>query len=167
LNNLIFITDFQKIFKNSFYNILLYKKNENEIQKINKETTFYFIFFTIILFSLAGIPPLIGFFGKFYILLYAFKLKYFIIVYFGIIISILSVFYYLRILKIIFFEELSSKIKNTIEIAQNFIFLPIKNKILKYKFIFISFLCNIPIFADNFLLQQTFELTQSCYILIH
>lgn len=67
--------------------------------------------FIIILniFSLAGIPPLAGFFSKFFIFLSAIKNNYFSIVFFGIFISILSSFYYLKIIKIIYFEKILRK----------------------------------------------------------
>lgn len=62
------------------------------------------------IFSLAGIPPLAGFFSKFFIFLSAIKNNYFSLVFFAIFISILSSFYYLRIIKIIYFEKILRKI---------------------------------------------------------
>lgn len=59
--------------------------------------------------SLAGIPPLAGFFSKLFIFFSAIKSNYFSLVFFGIIISVLSSFYYLKIIKIIFFEKLLRK----------------------------------------------------------
>jgi NADH-quinone oxidoreductase subunit N len=165
LINLTYITDFQKLFKIEFYKIM--QKKSFIIIKQNNEPTVYFILFAIVLFSLAGIPPLIGFFGKFYILLYAFKLKYFIIVIFGILISIISVFYYLRLLKTIFFEDFYLKLEKTKEIALKYIQIKNIKKTIFYKFILIFILFILPLFSDNFLLQQSFELTQSCYILIN
>jgi NADH-quinone oxidoreductase subunit N len=64
-----------------------------------------FLLFILSLLSLAGIPPFIGFFTKFYILLYTIKLKYYILTIFGLWISLISAYYYLRILKLIFLEE--------------------------------------------------------------
>ena len=62
------------------------------------------------IFSLAGIPPLAGFFSKLFIFFSAIKNNYFSLVFFGILISILSSFYYLKIIKIIYFEKLLRKI---------------------------------------------------------
>jgi len=59
----------------------------------------------ITIFSLIGIPPLAGFFGKFYLLLYAFSINQWGILALGIITSIISAYYYLRILRAAFFDE--------------------------------------------------------------
>jgi NADH-quinone oxidoreductase subunit N len=59
----------------------------------------------IVVFSLIGIPPLAGFFGKFYLLFYAFSIKSWTVLVLGIITSIISAYYYLRILRASFFEE--------------------------------------------------------------
>ena len=66
--------------------------------------------FIINMFSLAGIPPLAGFFSKFFIFLSAIKNNYFSLIFGSIIISILSSFYYLKIVKILYFETLVRKI---------------------------------------------------------
>lgn len=62
------------------------------------------------IFSLAGIPPLAGFFSKLFIFFAAIKNNYFSIVFFAVIISIISSFYYLKIIKIIYFEKIIKKI---------------------------------------------------------
>jgi NADH:ubiquinone oxidoreductase subunit 2 (subunit N) len=82
---------------------------------LSNKDVFNISLFIIIIFSLAGIPPFIGFYGKFYILVYTLQMKYWLILYVGIFTSILSVFYYLRLIKIIFFEntrEYNIKLKN-------------------------------------------------------
>ena len=62
------------------------------------------------IFSLAGIPPLAGFFSKLFIFFSAIKNNYFSLVFFGIIISVVSSFYYLKIIKIIYFEKVFKKL---------------------------------------------------------
>jgi NADH-quinone oxidoreductase subunit N len=62
------------------------------------------------IFSLAGIPPLAGFFSKLFIFFSAIKNNYFSIVFSAVIISIISSFYYLKIIKIIYFEKIVKKI---------------------------------------------------------
>lgn len=66
----------------------------------------------IVVFSLIGIPPLAGFFGKFYLLFYAFSIKSWTVLILGIITSIISAYYYLRILRASFFEEKLRSPKN-------------------------------------------------------
>ena len=78
----------------------------SNIFKINKIIAFIII---INVFSLAGIPPLAGFFSKFFIFLSALKNNYFSLIFFSILISIISSVYYLKIIKIIFFDKPQSK----------------------------------------------------------
>jgi NADH-quinone oxidoreductase subunit N len=60
---------------------------------------------SVALFSLAGIPPLAGFWGKLYILLGLVDQGYAPLAIFAVLISVISAFYYLKIIKYIYFEE--------------------------------------------------------------
>ena len=57
------------------------------------------------MFSLAGIPPFAGFFGKFYIFIAALKSGLIYLAVLGVIASVISAYYYLRIIKIMYFED--------------------------------------------------------------
>lgn len=70
-----------------------------------KNNWLYSIALVIILFSMAGIPPLAGFFGKYYLLLSAFEKEMYSLVFTGMFCSLVSTYYYLRIIKIMWFEE--------------------------------------------------------------
>jgi NADH-quinone oxidoreductase subunit N len=59
----------------------------------------------MLMFSLIGIPPLAGFFGKFYAFAAAIQAKLYILAVIGIVSSVVSAFYYLRIVKVMYFEE--------------------------------------------------------------
>lgn len=59
---------------------------------------------TICLLTLAGIPPTAGFFAKFYVFKVAFQAGYYSLVIVGLLTTILSVFYYLRIVSVMFVE---------------------------------------------------------------
>ena len=59
--------------------------------------------------SLAGIPPFAGFFGKFYIFMAALEAKLFYLAVLGVLSSVISAFYYLRIIKIMYFDESKSE----------------------------------------------------------
>jgi NADH-quinone oxidoreductase subunit N len=63
--------------------------------------------FSFFLFSIAGIPPFIGFFGKFYIFYSLLDISVFFIIVFFILLSIFSVFYYIRLINIMFFSIFS------------------------------------------------------------
>jgi NADH-quinone oxidoreductase subunit N len=63
----------------------------------------------IILFSLAGIPPLAGFFAKFYIFKSIIEQEMYFLAIVGLLSTVIAAFYYLRIIKIIYFD--SKKIK--------------------------------------------------------
>ena len=58
-----------------------------------------------LMFSLIGIPPLAGFFGKFYAFSAAIHAKLYILAVIGIVASVVSAFYYLRIVKVLYFDE--------------------------------------------------------------
>ena len=58
----------------------------------------------ILLFSLAGIPPLAGFFAKFYVFLAAIEAKLYLLAVIGVLLSVVGAFYYLRIVKIMYFD---------------------------------------------------------------
>jgi NADH-quinone oxidoreductase subunit N len=63
------------------------------------------IILTISIFSLAGIPPFIGFFAKLYILLNAINNSYYFLAFIAIFSSVISASVYLRFIKIIHFDE--------------------------------------------------------------
>ena len=62
-------------------------------------------FLAMLLFSLAGIPPLAGFFAKFYVFLAAIKAGLFTLAVLGVLASVVGAYYYLLIVKIMYFDE--------------------------------------------------------------
>ncbi len=62
-------------------------------------------FLAMLLFSLAGIPPLAGFFAKFYVFLAAIKAGLFMLAVIGVLTSVVGAYYYLTIVKIMYFDE--------------------------------------------------------------
>jgi NADH-quinone oxidoreductase subunit N len=60
---------------------------------------------TILLFSLAGIPPLAGFWAKWYVFLAAINAHLYALAVIGVLTSVVAAFYYLRIIKIMWFDE--------------------------------------------------------------
>ncbi len=60
---------------------------------------------SMLMLSLAGIPPLAGFFGKLFVFMAAIKSNLFLLAILGVVASVVGAFYYLRIVKIIYFDE--------------------------------------------------------------
>ncbi len=58
----------------------------------------------MLLFSLAGIPPLAGFFAKFYVFLAAINAGLYALAVIGVLLSVVGAYYYLRIVKIMYFD---------------------------------------------------------------
>jgi len=62
-------------------------------------------FLAMLLFSLAGIPPLAGFFAKFYVFLAAIKAGLYLLAVIGVLASVVGAYYYLLIVKLMYFDE--------------------------------------------------------------
>ncbi|MFZ3359335.1 MAG: NADH-quinone oxidoreductase subunit NuoN [Xanthobacteraceae bacterium] len=62
-------------------------------------------FLAMLLFSMAGVPPLAGFFGKFYVFLAAIKAGLYVLAVIGVLASVVGAYYYLAIIKVMYFEE--------------------------------------------------------------
>ena len=59
----------------------------------------------MMMFSLAGIPPLAGFFAKFYVFTAAIKANLVTLAVIGVVTSVVGAYYYLRIVKVMYFDE--------------------------------------------------------------
>ena len=119
-----------------------YCENLNDLSGISKHHPILSISLLVILFSLAGIPPLAGFFGKFYVFIAVIESKMYTLAIIGLLSTVISAFYYLRIIKIIYFDDENKsfdKIKN-LGISTT---LFLSSLILITFFIYPSFLNNI------------------------
>ena len=67
------------------------------------------------MFSMAAIPPFAGFFAKFYIFVAAIESNLFFLALIGVLTSVVAAFYYIRIVKIMYFDQL----KNSFELNIN------------------------------------------------
>jgi NADH-quinone oxidoreductase subunit N len=63
----------------------------------------------VFMFSMAGIPPLAGFFGKLYVFLAAVEAGLYVLAVIGVLSSVVGAYYYLRIVKIMYFDEAEEK----------------------------------------------------------
>ena len=82
-----------------------YKENISDLSGISKKHPLLAISFLIILFSLAGVPPLGGFFAKFYVFTSVLEQKMYALAIIGLLTTVISAFYYLKIIKTIYFDD--------------------------------------------------------------
>ncbi len=85
-----------------------YTEEIDDLSGISKKHPLIALGFLIILFSLAGIPPLGGFFAKFYIFMSVVENEMYALAIIGLLSTVISAFYYLKIIKIIYFDDLKS-----------------------------------------------------------
>ncbi|ASX27517.1 NADH:ubiquinone oxidoreductase subunit N [Rickettsia sp. MEAM1 (Bemisia tabaci)] len=81
------------------------KANFESIQGIAENHKAIAAAICIIMFSMIGIPPLAGFLGKYYLFYQAITQEEFLLAYFGIFTSVIAAFYYLKIIKTMYFAE--------------------------------------------------------------
>ena len=91
--------------------ILSLKKTDKYVEKIiqlnglSKSNPVLSASLAIIMLSMAGIPPFMGFFGKFYVFFAAIESQLYLLAVLGVLASVISAFYYLRIIKGMYFDE--------------------------------------------------------------
>jgi len=83
----------------------IFYENINDLSGLSKNHPMLAFSFLIILFSLAGIPPLAGFFAKFYIFMAVIEVKMYALAIIGLVTTVVSAFYYIRIIKVIYFDK--------------------------------------------------------------
>ena len=95
--------------------LLMMKRNNqyfetiDDLSGLSKNHSVLSLSLLIILFSLAGIPPLAGFFAKFYIFKAVIEQSMFFLAIVGLLSTVIAAFYYLRIIKVIYFDEEKEK----------------------------------------------------------
>ena len=82
-----------------------YIEDIDELSGVSKNHPLLSLGLMIILFSLAGIPPLAGFFAKFYVFMAVIESQMYTLAIIGLVTTVLSAFYYIRIIKIMYFDE--------------------------------------------------------------
>eukprot|EP01093_Parvamoeba_rugata_P008585 TRINITY_DN2446_c0_g1_i3.p1 TRINITY_DN2446_c0_g1~~TRINITY_DN2446_c0_g1_i3.p1 ORF type:complete len:114 (-),score=11.23 TRINITY_DN2446_c0_g1_i3:55-396(-) len=80
-------------------------KKINELVYVFRANKPLSIIFAITLFSLAGIPPLIGFYSKFYVFMAGLQNNFFLIILIIALLSVISSMYYIRLIKLLFFRS--------------------------------------------------------------
>ena len=82
-----------------------YIEEISELSGMSKNHPLASLSLLIVLFSLAGIPPLAGFFAKFYIFMAVIESGMYTLAIIGLVTTVVSAFYYIRIVKIMYFDN--------------------------------------------------------------
>jgi NADH-quinone oxidoreductase subunit N len=80
-------------------------ENISDLAGLSRTNGVMAFFLAMLMFSLAGIPPLAGFFAKYYVLLAAVNAGLYPLAVIGVLASAVAAFYYLRVVKIMYFDE--------------------------------------------------------------
>jgi NADH-quinone oxidoreductase subunit N len=108
---LVYIAIYVSMTLGSFAVILTMKRNDQHVENISdlaglsRTNPLLAFVFAMLLFSLAGIPPLAGFFAKFYVFVAAIKAGLFTLAVIGVVTSVVGAYYYLSIIKVMYFDE--------------------------------------------------------------
>jgi NADH-quinone oxidoreductase subunit N len=108
---LVYVAIYVAMTLGSFSVILAMKRNGQHVENIgdfaglSRTNPLLAFFFAMLLFSLAGVPPLAGFFGKFYVFVAAINAGLFTLSVIGVLTSVIGAYYYLRIVKVMYFDE--------------------------------------------------------------
>ena len=113
---LVYIAIYVAMTLGTFAVILAMKRNGQPMEQISdfaglsRTNPLLAFFFAMLLFSLAGIPPLAGFFAKWYVFVAAIKAGLFTLAVIGVLTSVVGAFYYLTIIKVMYFDEPAGEI---------------------------------------------------------
>ena len=114
-SSVIYITIYILMNLGFFSCLLMIKRNNeyyediNDLSGLSKNHPLLALSLLIILFSLAGIPPLAGFFAKFYIFKSVLEQSMYFLAIVGLLSTVVAAFYYLRIIKIMYFDKEKEK----------------------------------------------------------
>ncbi len=119
-----------------------YYESIEDLSGLSKNHPLISLSLLIILFSLAGIPPMAGFFAKFYIFKAVIKESMYFLAITGLLSTVISAFYYLRIIKIIYFDPEKEKYDTDYNIGLK-ISLSLSTLLILLYFVFPSMLVEI------------------------
>ena len=147
-SSIVYITIYLIMNLGFFSCLLMLKRNDvyyesiNDLSGLSKNHPIISLCFLVQLFSLAGIPPLAGFFAKFYIFIAVIEQSMYFLAIVGLLATVVSAFYYLRIIKIIYFDKPNDKFDRFNSLSLK-LTLSITTIILVLYFVYPSFLFKI------------------------
>lgn len=108
---IVYLTAYLAMTAGAFACILSMRRNGEMVETISdlaglaRTNPLMAFLFSMIMFSLAGIPPLAGFFAKYYVFLAAIQAGLYWLSVIGVLTSVVGAFYYLRVVKIMYFDD--------------------------------------------------------------
>ncbi|MFH1157338.1 MAG: NADH-quinone oxidoreductase subunit NuoN [Pseudomonadota bacterium] len=113
----------------AFCVVLMMKKKDKMVENISdlsglaKQQPLLALAMAIMMFSMAGIPPMAGFFGKLFIFQSAINAGLYTLAIIGVLTSVVAAYYYLRIIKVMYFEDAAAGIDKAEDGTLNLILL--------------------------------------------
>jgi len=77
----------------------------DDLKGLNQRSPWFALMMLITMFSMAGVPPTLGFYAKFAVLQAALQAGFLWLVVFAVLMAVIGAFYYLRIVKLMYFDE--------------------------------------------------------------
>ncbi len=112
---LIYMTIYLAMTLGTFAVILAMRRKDGVVEEIedlaglSKTNPVMALFLTILMLSLAGLPPLAGFFAKYFVFMAAVEAELYALAVIGVLASVVGLYYYLRIVKLMWFDEPSAE----------------------------------------------------------
>ena len=119
-----------------------YFENIDDLSGLSKNHPLISLSLMVVLFSLAGIPPLAGFFAKFYIFKAILDQSMYYLAIIGLLTTVIAAFYYLRIIKIMYFDLEKEKYDQDYNLGLKFT-LALSTILIMFYFIYPSKLLNL------------------------
>lgn len=85
----------------------------NDLAGLSSTNPFMATVLTILMFSLAGIPPMAGFFAKYFVFMAAIEAQLYALAIIGVLSSVVGAYYYLRVVKVMWFDEATGEFART------------------------------------------------------
>ena len=110
-----------------FFLLLCLRREESQLVNVSnisglaKTNPIISFSLVILLLSMAGIPPFAGFFTKFYVFTYAIEQGFLYLAIIGIIFSVVSAYYYLKIIKTMYLEDSNDELSSSLDKKQSLV----------------------------------------------
>ena len=127
LGVMVYMTSYVFMGAGTFAIILLMRRDGQSATRISdlrglfKTQPLFALGLMVMMFSMAGIPPLAGFFGKWYVFLAAVNAGLVPLAVIGVLMSVIGAFYYLRIIKIMYFEDSEAPLDADVPLANKLV----------------------------------------------